>query len=114
MNTVENFTIYLQLTYYRCVGNCNNLNDLSNNVCVSNKTEDLNLSVFKMITGVNKSKTLQSISQANLNVDLMEENVTQINGGITINVDASVKDIIYLKKIIFGILLHVIVKMQNI
>ena len=44
----------------------------------------------------------------------MEENVTQINGGITINVDASVKDIIYLKKIIFGILLHVIVKMQNI
>ena len=38
MNTVENFTIYLQLTYYRCVGNCNNLNDLSNNVCVSNKT----------------------------------------------------------------------------
>ena len=76
--------------------------------------QDLNLSVFKMITGVNKSKTLQSISQANLNVDLMEENVTQINGGITINVDASVKDIIYLKKIIFGILLHVIVKMQNI
>ena len=44
----------------------------------------------------------------------MEENVTQINGGITINVDASVKDIIYLKKIIFRILLHVIVKMQNI
>ena len=44
----------------------------------------------------------------------MEENVTQVNGGITINVDASVKDIIYLKKIIFRILLHVIVKMQNI
>ena len=44
----------------------------------------------------------------------MEENVTQINGGITTNVDASVKDIIYLKKIIFRILLHVIVKMQNI
>ena len=59
MNTVENFTtIYLQLTYYRCVGSCNNLNDLSNNVCVSNKTEDLNLSVFEMITRVNKSKTL--------------------------------------------------------
>ena len=44
----------------------------------------------------------------------MEENVIQINGGITINVDASVKNIIYLKKIIFGILLHVIVKMENI
>ena len=30
----------------RCVGSCNTLNDLSNKVCVPNKTEDLNLSVF--------------------------------------------------------------------
>ena len=28
----------------------------------------------------------------------MEENVIQINGGITINVDVSVKNIIYVKK----------------
>ena len=42
----------------RCVASCNTLNDLSNKVCVPNKTEDLNLSVFKMITGINKSKTL--------------------------------------------------------
>ena len=27
----------------------------------------------------------------NVNVDLMEENIIQINGGITINVNASVK-----------------------
>ena len=39
----------------------------------------------------------------------MEENVIQINGGITINVDLSVKNIIYMKKIIFGIMLHVVV-----
>ena len=32
--------------------------DLSNKVYVPNKTEDLNLSVFNMITGVNESKTL--------------------------------------------------------
>ena len=44
----------------------------------------------------------------------MEENVIQINGGIMINVDVSVKNIIYVKKIIFGILLHVVVKMENI
>ena len=37
----------------RCVGSCNTLNDLSDKVCVPNKTEDLNLSVFKMITGIN-------------------------------------------------------------
>ena len=37
----------------RCVGSCNTLNDLSNKVCVPNKTEDLNLSEFNMITGIN-------------------------------------------------------------
>ena len=42
----------------RCVGSCNTLKDFSNKVCVPNKTEDLNLSVFNMITGVNESKTL--------------------------------------------------------
>ena len=42
----------------RCVGSCNTLNDLSNKVCVPNKTEDLNLGVFNMITGINDSKTL--------------------------------------------------------
>ena len=44
----------------------------------------------------------------------MKQNVSQINGGITIIVDASVKHIIYVKKIMFGIVLHVILKMENI
>ena len=44
----------------------------------------------------------------------MKQNVIQINGGITIFVDVSVKNIIYVKKIMFGILLYVIVKMKNI
>ena len=38
----------------RCVGRCNTLNNLSNKVCVPNKKEDLNTSVFNMITGINK------------------------------------------------------------
>ena len=42
----------------RCVRSCNNLNELSNKVCVPNKTEDLNLSMFNMITGINESRTL--------------------------------------------------------
>ena len=50
----------------------------------------------------------------NLNVNLMEEIITEINGKITINVDVSVKNLMYVKKIMFGILLHVIVKMENI
>ena len=44
----------------------------------------------------------------------MEKNVIQINGGITVNVYMSVKNIMYVKKIIFGILLHVVAKMENI
>ena len=44
----------------------------------------------------------------------MEKNVIQVNGEITINVDVSVKNIIYVKKIIPGFLLHVVVKMKNI
>ena len=40
------------------VGSCSSLNDLSNKVCVPNKTEDLNLSVFIMIKEINESKTL--------------------------------------------------------
>ena len=43
----------------------------------------------------------------------MEENVIQINGGITINVDVSVKNVMYMKKIIFGIIVHVVAKMEK-
>ena len=42
----------------RCRGSCNFLNDLSNKMCVPNKTEDLNLIVLSMITKINESKTL--------------------------------------------------------
>ena len=44
----------------------------------------------------------------------MEKNVTQINGGIMINIDVNVENVMYVKKIIFGILLHEFVKMENI
>ena len=42
----------------------------------------------------------------------MDENVFEINGGITINVDVSVKNFIHVKNIIFGILL--MKKMQSV
>ena len=37
---------------------------------------------------------------ANVDVNLMAENVIQMNSGIMINVDGSAKNIIYLKKVI--------------
>ena len=39
----------------RCMGSSNTLNDLSNKVCVPNKTEDLNWSVFNMITEMSRN-----------------------------------------------------------
>ena len=44
----------------------------------------------------------------------MEENVIQINIGMIINIDVSVKNAMYVKKIMFEILPHVVVKMKNI
>ena len=43
----------------------------------------------------------------------MEEIVIQINGGITINVNVDVKNAMYVEKIIFGILLYVVVKVET-
>ena len=59
-------------------------------------------------------KSYQEIYHASVNVDLMEKNVIQINGVITINVYVRVKDIMHMKKIILGILLHAVAKMENI
>ena len=47
-------------------------------------------------------------------MDLMDKNVIQINGGIMINVDVSVKNVMYVMKNMFRILLHVVAKMENI
>ena len=43
---------------HKCIGICNTLNGLSNKVCIPIKTEDLNLSLPNMVTGINESKTL--------------------------------------------------------
>ena len=58
--------------------------------------------------------TIQSIFHVNVNVNLIEQNLSQINSIIKINVNVSVKKFMYLKKIMFGILQHVFVKMENI
>ena len=50
------------------------------------------------------------IYHVNVNVNLMEQNVIQINGGIMINVDVSVKNIY----VMFEILVQVVVKTENI
>ena len=48
----------------------------------------------------------------NVNVNLIEENINQINGGITINATVGMKNI-YAKKIMCAIQLHAILKMED-
>ena len=74
----------------RCVESCNTLNDLSFKVCVPNITEDLNLSMFKMITRINESKRLTKHISWECKYRLIEGNEIQINDGIMINFDVSV------------------------
>ena len=42
------------VTLDRCNGRCNTLHDPSNSICVPNKSEDVNLSIFKLITRINQ------------------------------------------------------------
>ena len=61
-----------------------------------------------MITGITESK---SIYHVKVNVNLMEVNANKINVGITVNVDVTLENIKYVKKIIFGALVYVVAKM---
>ena len=98
----------------RCVGSCNTLNDLSNKVCVPNKTEDLNLSMFNMITAINESKTLtKHIScECKCRFDGRICNSNQWCNNDKCRCECKKRHIC--EKIKFRILLHVIVKMENI
>ena len=68
---LHNYQFAFNLDTY--IGNCNTLNDLSNKICVPNKTEDLNLSIIREIK---ESNILTKQYHANVNV--MVENVIQI------------------------------------
>ena len=59
MNTSKDYvTIHFAVKLDRCMGSFNILNNLSNKVCVPNKTKDLNLSFYDMITGRNEFKKI--------------------------------------------------------
>ena len=63
-----------------------------------------------MITGINESKTLTKHISCECKCRFDGEKCNSWwNSRIMINVDVSVKNVIYVKKIMFGIQLHVIV-----
>ena len=71
----------------RFVGSSNTLNE----VCVPNKTEDLNLSVFSMITEINELKTLTKHISCESKCKFDGRKCSSDQWWITINVDLNVK-----------------------
>ena len=48
----------------RCVGSCKTLNELSNKLCVPNKTENLNLSIFYITTFHYRNQWIENFNKA--------------------------------------------------
>ena len=96
--------------------NCNTLNDISDKICVQNKTEDINLNVFNLITNANEWKKIIKHISCKCKYKLKAKNTDQIKSGIMININMSpkIQENIYAKKVIFGIPLNVLVKMASI
>ena len=67
---------------------CNPFDDSSGRICIPDKTEYVNLNISNMIT---ISKGIKNIYNANINVNVMVENVIQIKSRITIIIDVSTK-----------------------
>ena len=92
MNAFQYYQFLVKLD--RCARSFNTLNNLSHKLCIPNKTEDLNLTVFKVIADINELKTLTKDISDECKCKFDGTNVILTNGGITINVDVSVKNII--------------------
>ena len=80
------------------------------------KTDNGILNVFNIITDINQSKILTKHISCESKCKFDGKNITQINAGITINLHVIVQNIMHVKKkkMILGILLHVVVKIENI
>ena len=98
----------------RCIGCCNTLNDLSNKACVPNKAEDLNLSVFNVIIGINESETLTTHISCECKRKFDERKCNSDQWWNNDKCRCESKNVVYVKKIIFEIQLHLVVTMENI
>ena len=108
VNTIKNYNNYSSaFKLDKCVGSCNTFNK----ACVPNKAEDLN--VLNIITGKNESKVLTKDISCECKCKFDER---KYNSNQKCNNDESLCKFkkTYVKKIIFGILLHEVMKMVNI
>ena len=98
----------------RCVGSCNALNDLSDKVCVPNKSEGLNLSVFNMIAEINESKVVTKHISCKCKCRFDERKCNSDQWWNNDKCGCECKKPHVCEKVILGILLNVALKMENI
>ena len=63
------------ITLDKCNGSYKTLTEISDRICVANKTENVNLNVFNLITRKMNQKHYQIIHRLNVNVNLVEKEV---------------------------------------
>ena len=96
----------------RCGGSFNALNDFPNKICVSNNTEDLNPSVLNMVIGINESKMLNISCKCKCRCYEKKYNSDQCwNNSKS---QCEFKKRYACEKDYFGIMLHIVVKKENI
>ena len=80
-----------------------------------NKTKDINVQGFNMITSKHEAKTIKkNIFHVIINANSIVKHVTQTKNGIMKHVNVSAKNIVHAKKIIAGILAHVLLRIISI
>ena len=75
----------------RCTGRSDNLDDLSDNLCVLNKTKDVGLKVLSIIRRFNEIKLFKNIFRVMVHVDLTIKNAVQNKIRTKINIGVTVK-----------------------
>ena len=98
----------------RYVGSCNTVNDLSNKVCVPNKTKDLNISIFNMIAGINESKSLTKHISCKSKCKLYGRKCNSIQKWNNNKCQCDCKNMKEHHVCGFRILIHVVTKLANI
>ena len=113
VNSVKNFTFHcyqIVIKLDRCVRSCNTHIDLSNKVCVPNKTR-FKYKWVQHDARINESKIL--IKHVSC-ICKCKFDGRKRNGNQCRNVDVRVRNVIHVKKIILGISLHVYAEIVNI
>ena len=103
---IQEWSYYqFQVNVDRCGGSCNTLDNLSSRVCVSNKTKDLNLHAFNLITGINQSRTLTK--------HMWFKFKCRCDSKRSVAVSVKIQNTWCVQKVIFVILQHIVAKLVN-